>query len=108
MTDSVNYQHFENLVEAYERAHSEKKKNISKTAVGNVWKKMNADFPAAAQLEEVVRGQAKESKILSFTNKSKMTDFWSKEFSVYKKWKRGEGHRYKPLRGWGGRVNILP
>ena len=78
-------------MEAYERAHSEKKKNISKITVGKVWKKMNADFPAADQLEEVVRGQANESKILSFTNKSKMTDFWSKEFWVYKKWKRGRG-----------------
>ena len=78
-------------MEAYEIAHSEKKKNISKIAVGKVWTKMNADFPAADQLEEVVRGQANESKILSFTNKSKMIEFWSKEFWVYKKWKRGRG-----------------
>ena len=54
MADSVNYQHFNNLVEAYERANSEKNKNTSQTAVGRVWKKMKADFPAADKLEEEV------------------------------------------------------
>ena len=87
MADSVSYQHFKNLVEAYERVHLEKNKNTSKTAVGKVWKKMNADFPAADQLEQVVRRQANEWKTLSFTNKSKMTDFGSKEFLVCSKWR---------------------
>ena len=32
-------------------AHSEKKKNTSQTAVGNVWEKMKADFLAADELE---------------------------------------------------------
>ena len=54
MADSVNYQHFKNLVEAYERAHSEKNKNTFETAVGKVWKKMKADFPAVDELEEKI------------------------------------------------------
>ena len=60
MADSVNYQHFKNLVEACERAHSKKNKNTSQTAVGKVWK--NADLPAADKLEEVVRRQANKWK----------------------------------------------
>ena len=78
MTGSVNYQHFKNLVEAYERAHSEKNKNTSQTILGKVWKKMKANFPEADELEEVVKRQAKEWKTLPFTKISKMTDFWSK------------------------------
>ena len=78
MADSVNYQHFKNLVEAYERAYSEKNKKISKTAVEIFWKKMKADFPAADEIEEVVRRQVNEWKTLSFTKKSEKTDFWSK------------------------------
>ena len=62
MADPVNYQHFKNLVEACERAHSEKNKNTSQTAVGNVWKKTKADFPAADELQEVVRRQANKWK----------------------------------------------
>ena len=76
MADSVNYQHFKNLVEAYERAYSEKKNKISKTAVEIFWKKMKADFPAADEIEEVVRRQVNEWKTLSFTKKSEKTDFW--------------------------------
>ena len=78
MAGSVNYQHIKNLVEAYERAHSEKNKNTSQIAIGKVWNKMKAYFPAADELEEVVRRQANEWKTLSFTKKSKMTDFWLK------------------------------
>ena len=78
MADSVNYQHFRNLVEAYERAYSEKNKKISKTAVEKFWKKMKADVPAADEIEEVVRRQVNEWKTLSFTKKSEKTDFWSK------------------------------
>ena len=51
MTDSVNYQHFKTIVEAYEKAHPEKNKNTGQTAVGKVWKKMKADFPAADELD---------------------------------------------------------
>ena len=68
VADPVNYQHFKNFVEAYEIAHSDKSKNNSQTAVGRVWKKMEVDFPAANELEEVER-QANEWKILSFTKK---------------------------------------
>ena len=71
----INYQHFKILVEAYKTAHSEKNKNTSQTAVGKVWKKLKADFPAADDLEEVVRRQTSEWKTLSFTKRSKMTDF---------------------------------
>ena len=78
MADSVNYKHFKTLVGAYERAHAEKNKNAAQTAVGNVWKKMKADFPAADELEEEVKRQANEWETLSFTKKSKMTDFFSK------------------------------
>ena len=78
MADSLSYQHFKNLVEPYERAHLETNKNTSQTAVGKVWKKMKAYFPAVDKLVEVVRRQVNEWKTLSFTKKSKMTDFWSK------------------------------
>ena len=78
MADSVNYQHFRNLVEACERVHSEENQNASQTAVEKVWKKMKADFHAVDELEEVVRRQANEWKTLQFTQKSKMTNFWSK------------------------------
>ena len=49
-----------NLVEAYERVHSDNYKNTSQTVVGQVWKKMNVDFPTADELEEVVRRPASE------------------------------------------------
>ena len=78
MADSVNYQHFNNLVEAYERANSEKNKNTSQTAVGEVWKKIKAHFLAADEPEEIVRRQANKWKTLSFTKRSKITDFWYK------------------------------
>ena len=78
MADSVNYQHFITLVGAYERAHPEKNKNAAQPAVGKVWKKMKTDFPAADELEEEVKRQANKWKTLSFTEKSKMTGFWSK------------------------------
>ena len=52
--------------------------NNPQTVVGKVWKKMEADFPVANELEEEVRRQANEWKTLSFTKKSKMNDFWSK------------------------------
>ena len=48
---------------------------------------MKADFFAANELEEVVRRQANEWKTLSFTKKSKMTNFWSKAVQkLYQKW----------------------
>ena len=53
-------------------------KNTSQFVVGKVWNKMRAGFPTPDELEEVVRRQAKEWKTLSFTKKSKITDFWSK------------------------------
>ena len=39
---------------------------------------MQADFPATVELEEEVRREANDWKTLSFTKKSKITDFWSK------------------------------
>ena len=78
MTDSINYQYFKTLVEEkYERAHPQKNENTAQTVLGKVWKKMKADFSATDELEEEVRRQANESKILSFTKKSKMTQFSS-------------------------------
>ena len=64
MADSVNYQHFGNLVEACERVHLEENKNASQTTIEKVWKKMKADFHAVDELEEVVRRQANEWKTL--------------------------------------------
>ena len=55
MTDSVNCQHFKTLMEANERAHPEKNKSNVQTVIGKVWKKMEADFPPADELEEEVR-----------------------------------------------------
>ena len=55
MTDSVNYQHFKTLMEAYERAHPEKNNSNVQTVIGKVWKKMEADFPPVDELEEEVR-----------------------------------------------------
>ena len=75
MAGSINYEHFKNVVEAYERAHLEKNKNRSRTAVGKVWKKMKADFFAADELEEVVRRrQANKWKTLSFAKKLSTLD----------------------------------
>ena len=73
MADSVNYQHFKTLVEAYERAHPEKNKNTALTAVGQIWKKMKVDFLAADELEEKVNG-----KNLSFKKKVKCFIFSQK------------------------------
>ena len=84
MTDSVNDQHFKDLVEEYERARSEKNKNTFQTAVGKGLKKMKADFIAADELEKVVRRQVNEWKTLSFTKKSKMIEFWSKTVQTIK------------------------
>ena len=71
MAGSINYEHFKNVVEAYERPHLEKSKNTSRTAVGKVWKKMKADFFAPGELEEVVRRrQANKWKTLSFAKTS--------------------------------------
>ena len=48
---------------------------------------MKAYFPAADELEEVVRRQTNKWKTFkkkSFTKKSKMTDFWSKAIQKIK------------------------
>ena len=39
---------------------------------------MKEDFPAADEIEEVVRRQSNKRKTLSCTKKFKMTYFWSK------------------------------
>ena len=52
MVDSVNYQHFKTLMEAYERAHPEENKNNCQTAVEKIWKKIKVDFLAGDELEE--------------------------------------------------------
>lgn len=45
-------------VGAYERAHSEQNKNAAQTVVGNVQKKIKADFPADDKPEGEVKRQA--------------------------------------------------
>ena len=59
MAGSIKHQHFKTLVEAYERAHPVNKMSTAQTAVGKVWKKMKADFPAANELEEEVGARSK-------------------------------------------------
>ena len=39
-------------METYKRGNPENKNTTAQTAVGKVWKKMMADFPAADELEE--------------------------------------------------------
>ena len=73
---------------AYERTPPDKNKNAAQTAVGKVWKKMKADFTAADELEKEVKRQANKWKTLSFREKPKMNDFWSKV--VQKKIKSGK------------------
>ena len=65
------------MEETWKRTHPQKNENIAKTVLGKVWKKMKADFSATDELKEDVRRQANESKILSLTKKSKMTQFSS-------------------------------
>ena len=77
MQSSERWQTLSNI-SILKRAHSENNKNTSQTAVRKVWKKMKEDFPAADEIEEVVRRQSNKRKTLSCTKKSKMTYFWSK------------------------------
>ena len=83
------------MADRYERAYSEKNKNTSQTAVGKVWKKMQADFRAADELDDVVTN---ERKTFSFTSKSKVTDFWSE--AVQKIKSKVANKNYKSGSNW--------
>ena len=77
MTNSVNYQHFKTLLNAYEKAYPEKNKNACQNTVAEVWKNMKKDYPSFDELRKEVDHKSNEWKELSITKKSKMTDFWS-------------------------------
>ena len=77
MANSVNYQHFKTLLNAYEKAYPEKNKNACQNAVAEIWKNMKKDYPSSDELRKEVDRKANEWKELSITKKSKMTDFWS-------------------------------
>ena len=76
MANSVNYQHFKTLLNAYEKAYPEKNKNACQNAVAEIWKNMKKDYPSFDELRKEVDRKANEWKELSITKKSKMTDFW--------------------------------
>ena len=76
MANSVNYQHFKTLLNAYEKAYLEKNKNACQNAVAEIWKNMKKDYPSFDELRKEVDRKANEWKELSITKKSKMTDFW--------------------------------
>ena len=77
MANSVNYQHFKTLLNAYEKAYPEKNKNACQDAVAEIWKNMKKDYPSSDQLRKEVDRKTNEWKELSITKKSKMTDLWS-------------------------------
>ena len=77
MGNSVNYQHFKTLLNAYEKVYPEKNKNACQNAVAEIWKNMKKDYPSSDELRKEVDRKANEWKELSITKKSKMTDFWS-------------------------------
>ena len=77
MANSVNYQHFKTLLNAYEKAYPEKNKNACQNAVAEIWKNMKKDYPSSDELRKEVDRKANEWKELLITKKLKMTDFWS-------------------------------
>ena len=77
MTNSVNYQHFKTLLNAYEKAYPEKNENACQNDVAKIWKNMKKDYSSFDELRKEVDHKSNEWKELSITKKSKMTDFWS-------------------------------
>ena len=77
MANSVNYQHFKTLLNAYEKAYLEKNKNACQNAVAKISKNMKKDYPSFDELRKEVDHKSNEWKELSITKKFKMTDFWS-------------------------------
>ena len=76
MANSVNYQHFKTLLNAYKKAYPEKNENACQNDVAKIWKNMKKDYPSFDELRKEVDRKANEWKELSITKKSKMTDFW--------------------------------
>ena len=60
MADSVKYQHFQTLLQAFENAHTEKDKNTAQVTVTKIWKKMKMDFSTGNELDSCDR----ESRVL--------------------------------------------
>ena len=77
MANSVNYQHFKTLLNAYDKAYPEKNKNACQNAVAGIWKNMKKDYPSSDELRKAVDGKPNKWKELSSMKKSKMTDVWS-------------------------------
>ena len=77
MANSVNYQHFKTLLNAYEKAYPEKNKNACQNAVAEIWKHTKKDYPSSDELRNEVDRKSNEWKEFSIPKKSKMTDFWS-------------------------------
>ena len=50
MANSVNYQHFKTLMNAYEKAYLEKNKNACQNAVAGIWKNMKKDYSSSDEL----------------------------------------------------------
>ena len=52
MANSVNYQHFKTLLNAYEKAYPKKNKNACQNAFVEIWKNMKKDqaYPSSDEL----------------------------------------------------------
>ena len=50
MANSVNYQHFESLLNACKKAHPEKNKNACQNDVAEILKNMKKDYPSYYEL----------------------------------------------------------
>ena len=53
MANSVNYQHFKTLLNAYEKANPEKNKNACQNAVAEIWKNMKKNYPSFDELRNI-------------------------------------------------------
>ena len=65
MANSVNYQHFKTLLNAYEKAYPEKNKNACQNAVAEIWKNMKKHYPSSDELRKEVDRKANELSELS-------------------------------------------
>ena len=52
MANSVSYQHFETLLNAYEKAYPEKNKNTCQNAAVEISKNMKKDYPSSDELRK--------------------------------------------------------
>ena len=91
MADSVNYQYFQTLLQAFENTYPEKDKNTAQVTVAKIWKKMKMDFSTANELDAEVKRQSNKWETLSFTKKTKR-----------KRMEGGKVNRYAALQGGGG------